>query len=291
MQIGVVFPQTEMGSDRGLIRDFAQLAEHLGYRHILAFDHVLGADADRRPALRVGAYDETSAIHEVFVFFGYLAAPTSRIGLATGVLVLPQRQTALVAKQAAEFQILSGGRPRLGIGTGWNHVEFDALGVPFQHRRARQAEHVGVFRQLWTEPVMEFSEDWHQIERAGLDPLPHALVALERVKHYLTLKKTPRLDVRDRGDRGLQSNGARRGPSGEVDNSAARVARLGSVSRLAAHHAGKPRNRQRPSGGPSRRLKSYLFFARVDNNTLHHVVFESAKLRGKYHTPSFSTPC
>lgn len=171
MQIGAIFPQTEIGSDPSVIRDFAQTAEGLGYSHILAYDHVLGALPDREPKLW-GPYTHESAFHEPFVLFGYLAAITERVELVTGVIILPQRQTALVAKQAAEVDILSGGRLRLGIGTGWNYVEYDSLNEDFSNRGKRQEEQVEVLRQLWAEPIVDFDGDWHRIDRAGLKPLP-----------------------------------------------------------------------------------------------------------------------
>ena len=172
MQIGVVFPQTEIGDDPVVIRDFAQAAEELGYAHLLAYDHVLGADRENRDKVLTGGYSDKTPFHEVFVLFGYLAGLTSRIGLATGVLVLPQRQTALVAKQAAEIDILSGGRMRLGVGVGWNYVEYEALDEDFSNRGKRQEEQVEVMRRLWTEPVVDFTGHWHRIDRAGLLPLP-----------------------------------------------------------------------------------------------------------------------
>lgn len=171
MQIGAIFPQTEIGSDPSVIRDFAQTAEGLGYSHILAYDHVLGALPEREPRLW-GPYTHESAFHEPFVLFGYLAAITERVELVTGVIILPQRQTALVAKQAAEVDILSGGRLRLGIGTGWNYVEYDSLNEDFSNRGKRQEEQVEVLRQLWAEPIVDFDGDWHRIDRAGLKPLP-----------------------------------------------------------------------------------------------------------------------
>ncbi len=171
MQIGVIFPQTEIGSDPSVVRDFAQTAEGLGYSHILAYDHVLGALPDREPKLW-GPYTHESAFHEPFVLFGYLAAVTERVELVTGVIILPQRQTALVAKQAAEVDILSGGRLRLGIGTGWNYVEYDSLNERFTNRGRRQEEQVEVLRQLWAQPIVDFAGDWHRIDRAGLNPLP-----------------------------------------------------------------------------------------------------------------------
>ena len=171
MRIGVIFPQTEIGSDPAAIRDFAQTAEGLGYSHILAYDHVLGAVPEREPQLW-GPYTHESAFHEPFTLFGYLAAVTERVGLVTGVIILPQRQTALVAKQAAEVDILSGGRLRLGVGTGWNYVEYDALNERFGNRGRRQEEQIEVLRRLWAEPVVDFAGEWHRIDRAGLNPLP-----------------------------------------------------------------------------------------------------------------------
>ncbi len=171
MQIGAIFPQTEIGSDPSVIRDFAQTAEGLGYSHILAYDHVLGALPEREPRLW-GPYTHESAFHEPFVLFGYLAAITERVELVTGVIILPQRQTALVAKQAAEVDILSGGRLRLGIGTGWNYVEYDSLNEDFTNRGKRQEEQVEVLRQLWDQPIVDFDGNWHRIDRAGLKPLP-----------------------------------------------------------------------------------------------------------------------
>lgn len=171
MRIGVVFPQTEIGDDPVLVRDFAQTAEGLGYTHLLVFDHVLGAGLARRPGWR-GAYDAGDSFHEPFVLFGYLAGLTERIELVTGVLVLPQRQTALVAKQAAEVDVLSAGRLRLGVGVGWNDVEYEALGKNFRDRGRRIEEQITLLRALWTEPVVDFEGRWERIPDAGLNPLP-----------------------------------------------------------------------------------------------------------------------
>jgi probable F420-dependent oxidoreductase len=172
MKIGAIFPHLEIGDDPVVIRDWAQTAEGLGYSHILAYDHVLGAVHENREPKLWGPYTEDSAFHEPFVLFGFFAACTTRIGLATGILILPQRQTALVAKQAAEIDVLSGGRLRLGIGTGWNYVEYDSLGVDFSDRGARQEEQVEVLHRLWSEPVVDYSGRWHRIDRAGIKPLP-----------------------------------------------------------------------------------------------------------------------
>lgn len=171
MQIGAVFPQSEIGSDPAVIKDYAQAAESLGYSHLVVYDHVLGAVPEREPRL-TGPYTHETSFHEPFVLFGFLAAHTQRLGLMTGIIILPQRQTALVAKQAAEVDILSGGRLRLGIGTGWNYVEYDALNENFHNRGKRQEEQVELLRKLWTEPVVDFTGRWHRIDRAGIKPLP-----------------------------------------------------------------------------------------------------------------------
>lgn len=171
MKIGVVFPQTEIGNDPIVIRDYAQAVEGMGYHHLLAYDHVLGASTATRPDWQ-GPYTSGSPFHEVFVLFGYLAGLTRQIELVTGVLILPQRQTALVAKQAAQIDVLSGGRLRLGVGLGWNVVEYEALNENFRTRGARLEEQVAVLRALWTEPVLTFDGKEHHIEAAGLNPLP-----------------------------------------------------------------------------------------------------------------------
>jgi probable F420-dependent oxidoreductase len=171
MRIGVVFPQTEIGEDPIAIRDYAQAIEQMGYQHLLIYDHVLGASTANRPDWR-GPYTSDTLFHEPFVLFGYLAALTQRIELVTGVIILPQRQTALVAKQAAEIDLLSGGRLRLGVGIGWNEVEYQALGEDFHNRGARMEEQIAVLRALWTQPVVSFKGRWHQIEEAGIKPLP-----------------------------------------------------------------------------------------------------------------------
>ncbi len=172
MNIGIVFPQQEFGDDPGAIKEFAQTAEALGYSHLLVYDHVLGAvHAGREPRL-TGPYTEETAFREPFVLFGFWAGVTEKIGLVSGVIILPQRQTALVAKQTTEIDILSGGRLRLGIGTGWNYVEYDSLNEDFHNRGKRQEEQVELLRKLWTEPVVDFTGKWHRVERAGLKPLP-----------------------------------------------------------------------------------------------------------------------
>lgn len=171
MRIGVVFPQVEIGADPIAVRDYAQAAEALGYAHILSYDHVLGADTRARPNWR-GPYSYHSLFHEPFVLYGYLAGLTQRVELVTGVIILPQRQTALVAKQAAAVDVLSGGRLRLGIGIGWNEVEYQALGEDFHNRGKRSEEQIAVLRALFSEESVTFHGRWHTIEAAGLNPLP-----------------------------------------------------------------------------------------------------------------------
>ncbi len=171
MKIGVVFPQNEIGNDPIAIRDYAQACEEVGCHHILAYDHVLGAHPEREPAL-TGPYTHEHPFHEPFVLFGHLAAVTTRIELATGILILPQRQTALVAKQAAAVDVLSGGRLRLGVGTGWNTVEYESLGEDWESRGRRMDEQVELMRALWSEPVLDFRGEWHRVDRAGILPLP-----------------------------------------------------------------------------------------------------------------------
>ncbi|MFI5732289.1 LLM class F420-dependent oxidoreductase [Kribbella sp. NPDC051587] len=170
MRIGAVFPQLEIGADPAVVRDWTLTVEEAGYTHALAYDHVLGADPTNRPGWK--GYTDKSLFHEVFVLFGYLAAITTSLELVTGVLVLPQRQTALVAKQAAEIDVLSGGRLRLGVGIGWNQVEYDALGVPFTQRGARLTEQVELLRKLWADPVLTHEGKYDQVNEAGLNPLP-----------------------------------------------------------------------------------------------------------------------
>jgi probable F420-dependent oxidoreductase len=170
MRIGAIFPTSEIGTDPIAIRDFAQAVEQMCFDHLLVFDHVLGADTSTRPGWR--GYTHEDPFHEAFVLLGYLAACTQRVELVTGILILPQRQTALVAKQAAEVDGLSGGRLRLGIGVGWNWVEYEALGEDFRTRGARSEEQIAVLRALWTQPVVTFQGRWHHIDHAGLNPLP-----------------------------------------------------------------------------------------------------------------------
>ena len=169
MQIGVTFPQTEIGADPAVIRDYAQTAEGLGYSHLVAFDHVLGADPTHRQGWR--GYTQRDMFHEPFVLFGYLAALT-HLELVPAVIILPQRQTALVAKQAAEVDILTGGKLRLGVGVGWNPVEYEALGLDFHTRGRVVEEQIEVMRLLWSQEIVSYKGRYHTITEAGLNPLP-----------------------------------------------------------------------------------------------------------------------
>ena len=172
MQFGVVFPQTEIGADPGAIREYVQAAEDLGYSYIFIADHVLGADPEHHQHVANSYYTHRSVIHEQLVTLGYISAVTKKVDLITGILILPQRQTALVAKQAAEIDVLSGGRLKLGIGVGWNHVEYEALGQDFHTRGRRCEEQMEVLRALWTQEVVDFAGRWHRIDNAGINPLP-----------------------------------------------------------------------------------------------------------------------
>ena len=173
IKIGITFPQTEIGSDPLKIRDFAQAVEELGYEFLLTFDHVLGANPDRPGGWADRPYSLKDTFHEPFVLYGYLAGLTKRIEFIPGVLILPQRQAVLAAKQAAAVDILSGGRLRLGVGIGWNAVEFEALGMNFHDRGRRIEEQIAVMRALWTQPSVTFDGKWHHISAAGLNPLPN----------------------------------------------------------------------------------------------------------------------
>ena len=172
MEIGVAYPQNELRGDPAAVGEFGKAVEDLGFDHVLAYDHVLGAvHADRTPAL-TGPYTERDPFHDPFVMFAYLAAITERISFTTGILILPQRPTALVARQATDVDLLSDGRLRLGVGMGWNYVEYEALGQDFHTRGARQEEQIELLRRLFTEPVVDFSGRFHRIDRASLVPKP-----------------------------------------------------------------------------------------------------------------------
>lgn len=230
MNIGLVFPQTEFGSDPAAIRAYAQTAESLGFSHILVYDHVLGANPERPGGWR-GPYTYQHPFFEPFVLFSHMAAVTTRLAFACGILILPQRETALVAKQAATLDVLSQGRLRLGVGIGWNSVEYVALGQDFHTRGRRIEEQVTLLRRLWTEPLVTFSGRWHTIPDAGINPLPvqqpipiwfggHADAVLQRVArmgdgwmpNYRTVETArPALESLDRY---LAENGRRRSDIG-----------------------------------------------------------------------------
>ena len=174
MKAGVVYPQIELGGDTGAVKAFAQAAEDLGYDHIVIYDHVLGAvHAGREPKL-TGPYKETDPFHEPLVTYAYLAGVTKNLELVTGVIILPQRQTALFAKQAADVDLFSDGRLRLGVGVGWNWVEYDGLEMSghFRRRGKRQEQQIALIRKLWEQPVVEYEDSDHRIDRAGILPRP-----------------------------------------------------------------------------------------------------------------------
>jgi probable F420-dependent oxidoreductase len=169
MQLNAIFPTRDIGTDPAKVRDYAQAAEDLGFRYLEVADHVFGATArDGWTPL----YSEKDPFHETFVTLGFLAGVTRTIGLSSGVLILPQRQTGVVAKQAAEVDILSGGRLRLGVGVGWNHVEYEALGMEWKTRGARQAEQIEVMRRLWTEDLVTFKGKFHTLVDVNMLPVP-----------------------------------------------------------------------------------------------------------------------
>jgi probable F420-dependent oxidoreductase len=170
VRIGVVFPQTELGGDVGAVRAYGERVQELGFAHVLAYDHVVGADPDVHRGWR-GPYDVSTTFHEPFVLFGYLAAVTS-LELVTGIIILPQRQTVLAAKQAAEVDLLTDGHFRLGVGIGWNAVEYEALGKDFSNRGERLEEQVVLLRRLWTERTVTHEGVHERVTGAGLAPLP-----------------------------------------------------------------------------------------------------------------------
>ena len=171
MKLGLSFPQTEIGTDPVKIKDFIQTAEGLGYDFITFVDHVLGEEAPRGASF-AGNYTRDYMFHEVMVLMGYAAAVTKTIGLGTAVMILPQRQAVLVAKQAAEVDLLSGGRMRLGVGLGWNKVEYDGLGMSFKNRAKRFSEQIEVMRELWSNRVVEYRGEFHSFDSAGINPEP-----------------------------------------------------------------------------------------------------------------------
>jgi probable F420-dependent oxidoreductase len=177
MRIGVIYPQIELKGDPAAVHRIGLAVEKLGYDHLLAYDHVLGATHDREPKLS-GPYTDKDPFHDPFVMFAYLAGITQRIELVTGILILPQRQTVLVARQAADLDLLSGERFRLGVGLGWNYVEYDALGEDFHVRGKRVVEQIALLRRLWTEPLVNFVGAFDRIDRAALNPRPRRSIPI-----------------------------------------------------------------------------------------------------------------
>ena len=171
MRLGVSLPQREIPSDPGAIREYAQAAESLGYEYLSTGDHVLGAGIASRPDWR-GPYTHEDLWHEPLTLFGFLAGVTRTLGFLAGVLILPQRQAVLAAKQAAVVDVLSNGRLRLGVGVGWNDVEYEALDEDFANRGERIEEQIKVMRALWTQELVSFEGRWHKITDAGINPLP-----------------------------------------------------------------------------------------------------------------------
>ncbi len=177
MQLGAVLPHNEIGNDPGAIKAYLQGVEDLGMTHLLIYDHVMGADPNRPGGFK-GPYDKDIAFHEPFTFFAFAAAVTTSIELVTTVLILPQRQTVLVAKQAAEVALLSNNRLRLGVGTGWNKIEYQALNENFTNRGKRQSEQIELMRKLWSEDAFSFEGSYHTIDQASINPRPTALVPI-----------------------------------------------------------------------------------------------------------------
>ena len=171
MKLGAIFPQLEIGADPGAVREYALALEDMGYNHVGVYDHVLGADTGHYKEWRA-PYTSKSLFHEPMVLYGYLAAITKRLELTTEIIILPQRQTVLLAKQAAEVDVLSGGRLRLGVGIGWNQVEYEGLGQDFHARGRRSDEQVRLLRELWTKEVVTFEGKWDKVTAAGLNPMP-----------------------------------------------------------------------------------------------------------------------
>lgn len=177
MKIGLIYPQTELRGDPAAVKQIAQAAEAMGFDYLLAYDHVVGASHDREPKL-TGPYTEQHPFHDPFVMFTYAAALTQRLEFATGVLILPQRQTTLVARQAADVDLLSGGRLTLGVGTGWNYVEYDVLGQDFAKRGKRLDEQIPLLRQLWSEPLISFDGVFDRADRVALNPRPQRRIPI-----------------------------------------------------------------------------------------------------------------
>jgi probable F420-dependent oxidoreductase len=178
MKIGVAYPTTEVAGDPQAVRKFVKAAEELGYEHVMAYDHVVKGPQEGREPKLIGPYTEKHTFHDPFVLFGFAAAVTDTLDFVTGVLVLPQRQTALVAQQAADVDLLSRERLRLGVGIGWNYVEYQALGQDFRTRARRIEEQIDLLRQLWSTPVVTFNGQFDRIDRAGINPRPRRQIPI-----------------------------------------------------------------------------------------------------------------
>lgn len=178
MKIGVSYPVTEVAGDPDAIRKFVRAAEELGYTHVMTYDHVLKTPHEDREPKLTGPYTDKDSFHDPFVLFGFMAALSETLEFVTGVLVLPQRQTVLTAQQAADVDLLSRERLRLGVGIGWNYVEFDALGQDFKTRGKRIEEQVGLLRELWKTPVVSFEGRFDRIDRGGINPRPRREIPL-----------------------------------------------------------------------------------------------------------------
>lgn len=178
MKIGAIYPQIELGGDPRAFDAVVRAVEALGYDSFAMFDHVAGAVHESRDPPLWGPYTERDPFHDPLVAFGYAAGVTERIELVTGILVLPQRETLLVARQAADVSLLSGGRLRLGVGVGWNYVEFEGLHQNFRTRGQRMSEQIRLLRRLWTEPVVDFTGDFHRLDRLALNPRPAARIPI-----------------------------------------------------------------------------------------------------------------
>ncbi len=178
MKIGASYPVTELAGNPDDVRKFVKAAEELGFSHMMAYDHVVKAPHEGREPKLTGPYTEKDSFHDPFVLFGFAAALCTKLEFVTGVLVLPQRQTALVAQQAADVDLLSRERLRLGVGIGWNYVEYEALGQDFKSRNKRLEEQLGLLRELWTTPIVSFQGRFDRIDRAGINPRPRRRIPL-----------------------------------------------------------------------------------------------------------------
>jgi probable F420-dependent oxidoreductase len=178
MKIGAAYPTSEVAGDPEAMKKFIDAAVALGYGHIMAYDHVVKCPLENREPKLTGPYTEKHAFHDPFVLFGHAAALTDKLEFVTGVLVLPQRQTALVAQQSADVDLLSRERLRLGVGIGWNYVEYEALGQDFRTRAKRLEEQIGLLRELWTVPIVTFEGRFDRIDRAGINPRPRRRIPI-----------------------------------------------------------------------------------------------------------------